>query len=164
MDTSKTYIKTAEHRKKLSVALTGNTNQEGTRSLETRAKIAKSMRGNKNTLGKIYGEFTRQRDKRAKTGGLNPAWLGGVSFLPYTPEWSMGIKQVVLDRDDNTCQICGTKPPEVKLHIHHIDYTKDNLETDNLICLCHSCHSKTNHHREEWGVFDGQFQRIPINA
>ena len=150
MDTSEQYIKTPEHRRKLSIAMLGNKNQEKQHSPETRARIAESMRSNTNTLGKVYGEDTRAKDRIAKRGEGNPAWQGGISFLPYTSEWTMEIKQVVLDRDDNTCQLCGAKPPDVKLHIHHIDYTKENCEDTNLICLCHSCHSKTNHNRDYW--------------
>ena len=56
MDTSGTYIKTPEHKQKLSVAMLGNQNQERVRSPKTRAKISESMRGNNNTLGKVYGE------------------------------------------------------------------------------------------------------------
>lgn len=164
MDTSEQYIKTREHRRKLSVAMLGNTNQERVRSSETRAKISESMCGNKNTQGIVYGDETRLKDSAAKTGAKNPAWQDGASFLPYTPEWKMEIKQIVLDRDDHTCQVCGKRPPTVKLHIHHIDYTKENCEDINLICLCHSCHSKTNHYRDYWGVIDGQFQRVPNNA
>jgi len=153
-----------EQRLKLSQAMMGNKNQEDKRSGETKALISKAMQGNQNTLGKVYGEETRTKDRIAKTGETNPAWQGGISFLPYTPEWSMKIKQVILERDDNTCQLCGRKPPVIKLHIHHIDYKKGNCETDNLICLCHSCHSKTNHHRGQWGFINGQLQRIQSNA
>lgn len=164
MDTSEQYIKTPEHQRKLSIAMMGNKNQERVRSPETRAKTSASMRGNSNTLGKVYGEETRLRDSVAKSGEENPAWRGGVSFLPYSPEWKMEVKQVILDRDDNTCQLCGASPPDVKLHIHHIDYTKENCEETNLVCLCHSCHGKTNHYRDYWGLINGQFRRIPSDA
>ena len=160
MDTSETYIKTPEHRQKLSLAMMGNKNQEKVHSPETKAKIAQSMKGNQNTRGKIYGECTRAKDSLAKEGIKNPAWNSGSSFLPYTPEWTMEIKQVILDRDDNTCQLCGKQPPDVKLHIHHIDYTKEHCEETNLVCLCHSCHSKTNHYRDYWRLINGQFQRV----
>jgi len=153
-----------EHRHKLSIAMLGNRNQEISHSDETKLKIGRAMRGNKSTLGKVYGEQTKLRDSLAKSGEKNPAWQGGVSFLPYTPEWTMEIKRVVLDRDDNCCQLCERKPPVIKLHIHHIDYRKENCETDNLICLCHSCHSKTNHHRDQWGFIDGQLKRVQPDA
>ena len=33
---------------------------------------------------------------------------------------------------------------------NHIDYNKKNCNSDNLITLCHNCHSKTNHNRNNW--------------
>ena len=41
----------------------------------------------------------------------------------------------------------------VRLVIHHIDYTKENCATDNLITLCISCNSRANHKRESWKKF-----------
>jgi len=38
----------------------------------------------------------------------------------------------------------------MKLKRNHIDYNKKNCNPDNLITLCHSCHSKTNHNRNYW--------------
>jgi len=38
---------------------------------------------------------------------------------------------------------CGCKNTEKKFHLHHIDYDKKNDNRENLIFLCHSCHSKT---------------------
>ena len=143
----------------------GNTNQEKVHSTETKAKIAKAMLNNKNTLGKVYGKITRERDSIAKTGEHNPAWQGGISFYPYPLEFNDLLKQAIFERDEFTCQLCGAQPENKKeLHPHHIDYDKANCNPNNLITLCHSCHSKTNHHREEWGIFNGQFQRIPVNA
>ena len=36
------------------------------------------------------------------------------------------------------------------LYVHHIDYDKKNLDMNNLISLCNSCHTKTNYNREYW--------------
>lgn len=56
-----------------------------------------------------------------------------------------GNRLLVLKRDNYTCQICGSKE---KLCVHHKDgngrnvlakYKNNNL--DNLITLCHRCHS-----------------------
>ncbi len=125
----------------------GNKNQEKQHSPKTRAKIAESMRGNIHTLGKVYGEDTRRKDRIAKTGESNPAWMGGTSFYPYPPEFNTLLRQTVFKRDEFTCQLCGAMPEESKeLHPHHKDYDKDNCDPDNLVTLCHGCHSKTNHH------------------
>ena len=55
------------------------------------------------------------------------------------------IRQSVLERDENTCQVCG-KTATSKLHIHHIlkrcEGGTDHL--DNLITVCSSCHPKAD--------------------
>ena len=154
-----------EHRAKLSVAMLNNRNQASVCSLETKQKIANAMIGNTNTLGKVYSGETRLRDRVAKTGDRNPAWNGGSSFDPYPPEFNTSLKETILARDNYTCQLCGAKPDDRReLHPHHRDYDKVNCQPENLITLCHSCHSKTNHHREEWRMLNGQFQRVPIYA
>lgn len=160
-----TVPRSVEHRAKLSIAMLGNKNQETSHSDKTKRKIAEALRGNNNTLGKIYGQETKLRDRIAKTGEKNPTWNGGSSFLPYPPEFNANLRQSILARDDYTCQLCGVSPEDKReLHPHHIDYDKNNCQPENLITLCHSCHSKTNHHRKEWRAFNGRFQRISIYA
>jgi len=65
-----------------------------------------------------------------------------------SPKWK-AKRQEILERDNNTCQKCGSQE---KLHIHHIysyfyypDYV---FEDEYLITLCESCHSKchANYH------------------
>jgi 5-methylcytosine-specific restriction endonuclease McrA len=82
----------------------------------------------------------------------NPAWLGGKSFEPYTPEFNQSIKLRIKIRDHHKCQLCGTPEYELErsLSIHHIDYNKANSKENNLIALCHACHIKTNTKREYW--------------
>jgi len=41
---------------------------------------------------------------------------------------------------DNSCALCGTKGTSV-LTVHHIDENRVNNAYDNLIVLCHNCHS-----------------------
>lgn len=52
-------------------------------------------------------------------------------------------KEMVLNRDDYTCQYCKGKRKDSKLEVHHIVFRSqggsDNQE--NLIALCHTCHS-----------------------
>lgn len=79
-------------------------------------------------------------------------WQGGKSFEPYPLGWTKTFKEQIRYRDGYKCQVCGK--PEVecknKLHVHHIDYNKNNLFVYNLISLCNSCHAKTNHNKECW--------------
>lgn len=82
-------------------------------------------------------------------GEKSPVWLGGVSFLPYTPDFNHNLKHDVRKRDGFTCQLCGER--QLKgLAVHHIDYVKENCELSNLVALCLSCNAKVNKNRECW--------------
>lgn len=64
---------------------------------------------------------------------------------PLVRRW----KKKVLDRDDYTCQHCGSRE---KLVVHHISHWSDDpvnrINVDNGITLCPSCHSKE--HIGDW--------------
>jgi hypothetical protein len=57
------------------------------------------------------------------------------------PEW-LSLRQVILDRDNNTCRICKTKATE--LHVHHLMYPKNKfvwqIDHKYLITVCRECH------------------------
>jgi len=80
----------------------------------------------------------------------NPMWKGGLSFDPYTTEWTNKLRSIIRKRDDYTCQTCGEHQERVLLDVHHIDYNKKNCNPENLISLCKACHSKTNQNRDKW--------------
>jgi len=82
----------------------------------------------------------------------NPCWKGGISSEPYPFEFNDQLKKQVRYRDNYVCQNCNKTQEENNkaLCVHHIDYNKDNLELSNLISLCASCHTKTNHDRDYW--------------
>lgn len=52
-------------------------------------------------------------------------------------------KARVLNRDEYKCQICKGKHKDSKLEVHHIVYRSQggSDEAENLITLCHTCHS-----------------------
>lgn len=85
-----------------------------------------------------------------------PNWQGGISFEEYPYEWKDDLKESIRKRDNYICQLCGIHQNELnngqleKLDIHHKDYNKKNLNPDNLISLCRSCHVKTNYNRNYW--------------
>ena len=65
------------------------------------------------------------------------------SFVPTeSREMQPQFRKIVLERDDWTCQKCGTKDSE--LHAHHIDPVINNpvesCDIDNGITLCKTCH------------------------
>jgi hypothetical protein len=88
-------------------------------------------------------------------GKGNPMWEGGISDNPYPLEWSKRLKAKIRDRDNHECQICHIKEKYLDrlLHIHHIDYNKENSIEENLISLCHRCHIKTNANRDYYYAY-----------
>jgi len=93
--------------------------------------------------------------KKKISGENNGNWQGGISNEPYPFDFNEELKELIRQRDNYTCQLCGIHQDELKgwnrkLDVHHKDYDKDNLDPDNLITLCRSCHIKTNTNREYW--------------
>lgn len=89
---------------------------------------------------------------------LQSAWKGGLSFEPYPLGWTKIFKEQIRKRDNFTCQKCNKKQSELKgffkkLHVHHIDYNKQNCKENNLITLCSNCHRKTNTNRDYWFAY-----------
>lgn len=70
----------------------------------------------------------------------------------YGSEFDTQLKEQVRFRDKYKCRICGCSQLENgrQLDIHHIDYDKRNNNLNNLIALCHVCHTKTNYKRQIW--------------
>lgn len=71
--------------------------------------------------------------------------LGFNSYQEYlaSPLWK-SIRVKVLDRENNTCQICHIAKAD---HIHHHNYTYKTLRGDkrklrHLIAICKDCHKK----------------------
>lgn len=113
-----------EHKLKMSLARKGHITSD-----ETRIKISASLRGSKHWN-----------------------WNNGSCEIPYPLGWSKTFREQIRQRDNYKCQICGVSETECinKLSVHHIDYDKSNLDKNNLITLCISCHNKTNSHKERW--------------
>ena len=85
-------------------------------------------------------------------GKLHWNWQGGIGKLPYPFRFNNELKQKIRARDNHQCQICKIYQKDYyrKLDIHHIDYNKKNINSENLISLCQSCHMKTNYNRKYW--------------
>ena len=56
----------------------------------------------------------------------------------------LNAKEYVRHRDGYKCQLCKGKSKDKKLEVHHIVQRKDGgtNRPDNLITLCHTCHSE----------------------
>jgi len=102
--------------------------------------------------GQKLSLFHRQQMSNSKKGSNNPQWQGGVSYEPYGIEFNKELKEQIRKRDGYACQILDCKKRENgrKFPVHHCDYNKKNNHPENLITLCHSCHSKTNMNRNYW--------------
>ena len=127
------------------------------RDENTKIKISK------NRTGKCIGDNnpSKRPEVREKIGksslGRNKGensgnWQNGKSFEKYGFDWTDDLKENIRQRDLFICQLCGTHQDELdfKLDCHHIDYEKKNLNPNNLITLCRSCHIKTNYNRNYW--------------
>ena len=142
-----------ETKKKMSEAKKGKIgywkDKKHPHSEETKRKIGEAHKG------KHLSEEHKRKISEAQKGEKCYSWKGGISFEIYPQGWDELLKDSIRQRDGYVCQICGIHQDEMdgifkKLDVHHIDYNKDNLNPDNLISLCKSCHAKTNHNREYW--------------
>jgi len=162
----KRRITSKETRKKLSKAKIGNINSLGYHhSKETLAKIAKASIGRKlskeSKLKIAKAKLGIKRSKKtclkiSKTlkgkylGKKHPCWMGGISFFPYGIKFNKELKLKIRKLNNFKCQICNKLEVDNGAHlsIHHIDYNKNHNNIKNLMCLCKSCHSKTNGNKE----------------
>lgn len=169
-----------ETKKKISESHIGKRHSEKTRkkmsekirqamTLEIRKKLSETHMGHESYWkGKRLSENHKRRIGEGVSGEKNGRWQGGLSFEPYGIEFSESLKEQIRERDSHQCQICGAKRPQMgnindidyekidsfqTLDVHHIDYNKQNNSPENLVSLCHSCHSKTNTNRNKWKKF-----------
>lgn len=96
-----------------------------------------------------------------RTGSANPRWRGGVTperqAIYASREWATAVK-AVWKRDRATCQRCGArKDKSNRFHIHHIgsfaDFPALRTDVDNLVLLCHPCHSWVHSKANKGGEF-----------
>lgn len=117
-----------------------------------------TMSGKNNPLyGKSPSIETRRKMSLKKQGENHPNWRGGTSYkysgiYPYPPSWNKDLREQIRKRDFYACRGCGATQTELRytLHIHHINYDKNNCSPNNLVTLCKSCHSRTNLNRDDW--------------
>ena len=88
----------------------------------------------------------------SRKGEKSPNWQGGKSFELYPLGWTRTFREQIRRRDQYRCQLCGIPEAECnrRLHVHHIDYNKMNINPNNLLSLCLRCHCKTNVNRKRW--------------
>ncbi len=99
-------------------------------------------------------ELARQPINSINWKGENhPNWKGGISKEPYSFDFNEKLKEIIRQRDNYTCQLCGKKQENKTFPIHHIDYNKKNCNPQNLITLCDKCNPKVNFERKHWKEF-----------
>jgi hypothetical protein len=132
---NKGKILSEEHKQKIS-----NSNKGREFSEEHKRNLSISHKGYHPT------EEAKKNNSIAHRGIKSYLWKGGISFEPYTTDWTETLKRAIRERDNYICQVCS----QYGNIVHHIDYNKKNCNSDNLVTLCNSCHTKTNHRREYW--------------
>lgn len=108
--------------------------------------IQKQITSRKNSGWFANLEETKKKMSEAQVGEKGSNWKGGISFEPYSIDWTEILKKSIRERDHYICQLCNRDGNT----IHHIDYDKKNCNPANLINLCKFCNSKVNFKREYW--------------
>jgi len=110
----------------------------------------------------IYGNnLCRNCSKKRlyKNPKRHPSYIHGQGNFPYPLEFTGELKEQIRKRDNYICQNCGMTEEEHLivygqiLHVHHIDYNKENCKEDNLISTCSQCNARANHNRSYWQEF-----------
>lgn len=110
-------------------------------------------------LGNYYAKLCQKCYFNTLKNKGNPNWQNGISFEPYSFEFTEKYKEKIRNRDNYECQNCGMtekkhlKKYNDKLNIHHIDYNKENCSENNLITLCYKCNSRANYNRDYWYAY-----------
>ena len=89
---------------------------------------------------------------RRHSGTNNPNWNGGTRSRYYPPEF-FAIRDSILARDGYQCAVPFCRTTDSRVHVHHIDYDKDNCSPLNLITACPSCNARANFDRKRWPSF-----------
>lgn len=123
------------------------------KSEKIKEKISKANKGKKGWKPSSNQRINHSIRMKGKfSGEKNYFWGGGIFKSPYPKEFNGQLKLKIRIRDDFTCQDCDKKEKELgyKLHVHHIDYNKENCSENNLISLCRKCHGKTQFKKKDW--------------
>jgi hypothetical protein len=140
------------------------------RSEETKQKMSDSKKGANNpNFGKCFSKEHRNNMRKARlkqdrseldkqhsikmSGEGNPNWRGGITPEYHKIRNSEKYKKwrnAVYERDNYTCQICGSKKSNT-FNAHHIKpfslYPQLRFDINNGITLCKECHKNNGFHK-----------------
>lgn len=118
---------------------------------EEKAKTSKTMKEwHKNNphprKGKNASDETKKKMSLARQGSNNGNWKGGltqiIKGIRRSPEFFQWRK-AVLERDNQSCQDCGSSE---SINTHHIkpilEYPELVFEVSNGLTLCEDCHKR----------------------
>lgn len=90
--------------------------------------------------GKRYSYYANPKYIELVKSELSP-WRKEHAKYTRSKEWK-AKRQLVLNRDNNLCQQCGSDGDGRSLHVHHLTYKNfKNEPLEDLITLCDHCHS-----------------------
>lgn len=138
-----------EQKRKLSESHKGNTTgfQKGHKiNLGRHWKVKDTSKISKAHKGQKHSEEAKRKISEAKKGNKHPNWQGGISFEPYSIDWTKTLKRSIRERDHYICRLCS----QYGDNCHHIDYNKKNCNPDNLRTLCRKCNTRVNFSRDYW--------------
>lgn len=123
--------------------------------LSTKTKISTTMKGRPRNSDacKKSSEALVESWANRRCGGV---WYGGVIYNDrpqYCERFTEEFKERVRAYWGYKCFECDIPQNGVKLPIHHVHYDKKmccNGSPHDVVPLCPSCHSQTNHHRDYW--------------
>ncbi|MBA7512994.1 hypothetical protein ES705_05003 [subsurface metagenome] len=141
-ESQKGHKVTEETRRKISEVNKGKIFSE-----KARKNMSEGQKGKKMPP---VSEETKRKMSEARKGDKCYLWQGGISFEPYSVDWTRTLRRSIRERDYYTCQLCGELQSDRALSVHHIDYDKKNCNPTNLIALCVGCNTKVNNNRENW--------------
>lgn len=86
----------------------------------------------------------------------NPRYIDGRKGEKYPFDFDKEFKDKIRERDGYKCRRCGVPQYEClrALDVHHIDWDKHNLNEENLVVLCQSCHQKMHGKNGKNGVIN----------
>lgn len=153
---NKGKVRTAEHRKNISIAAKNRKWKPDEAYKEKMSKIAKEKGYGKWHKGRKRPLWVREKLSKAKEGSNAPNWKGGISPQHQIIRGSLKYqlwRASVFARDRYACQKCGAKSGwnkklkmRNKIHAHHVKafskYPELRFDINNGITLCVDCHIK----------------------